>query len=186
MREIDQLYNEAEMLTDKLASYTLHDLRKLKDPEREALTEAYDLLVQTLSCLDDASQYREPEIEKEEPYVVSAAKIHNEYHTPQQKGKEPEKKEDSYGIAWPSREDIDFSKVYSSYTCEQKGEEVPEGTPIDNSDHTYFKGDERKFNWDIANAITHLTRSNTVNYDDFYVTPAGMDTIVIKKKEGTK
>jgi hypothetical protein len=155
MREIDRLYNEAEMLANKLASYTLQDLRKLKDPERDALTEAYDLLVQTLSYLNDASQYRKKE--------------------------EPEKKDDSYGIAWPSRDNIDFSKVYTSYTCEQKGEEVPEGTPINNSNHTYFMGDERKFNWDIANAITHLTKSNTVNYDDFTAKLVGKEIIIRRK-----
>jgi hypothetical protein len=155
MREIDRLYNEVEMLANKLASYTLQDLRKLKDPERDSLIEVYDLLVQTLSCLNDASQYRKKEVS--------------------------EKKNDSYGIAWPSRDDIDFSKVHASYTCEQGGEEVPEGTPIDNSNHTYFTGDERKFIWDIANAITHLTKSNTINYDDFTASLMGSEIIIRRK-----
>jgi len=82
---------------------------------------------------------------------------------------------------WPDDEEIDFSKVQSYYTCEQKGEGVPEGTPIDNSNHTYFTGDERKFNWDIANAITHLTKSNTVNYDDFTASLMGSEIIIRRK-----
>ena len=164
MRIINELYQDVEGVLNKLVYYTIEDLRELKDPERDALTEAYDLLVQTLSCLNDASKYRQQE---KEQFKFDCPRIYPE-------------------AIWPEDEEIDFSKIQSYYTCEQKGEEVPEGTPIDNSNHTYFIGDERKFNWDIANAITHLTRSNTVNYDDFYVTPAGMDTIVIKKKEGTK
>lgn len=83
---------------------------------------------------------------------------------------------------WPEDEEIDFSKIQSYYyTCEQKGEEVPEETPIDNSNHTYFTGDERKFNWDIANAITHLTKSNTINYDDFTASLMGSEIIIRRK-----
>jgi hypothetical protein len=143
MRIINELYQDVEEVLNKLVYYTIEDLRELKDPERDALTEAYDLLIQTLTCLSDASRFRK----EEEPCVVSAAELHNEY-----------------------------------FTSNQKGESVPEGTPINNSNHTYFVGDERKFNWDIANAIKKCSESNTVNYDDFYVTHAGENTIVIKQK----
>jgi len=125
---------------------TLQDIDKLKSLKHsmeantrdnysvEDVNTAYCLIVNILNTLE------------EEPYVVSATKIQNEY-----------------------------------YTSQQKGEEVPEGTPIDNSNHTYFMGDERKFNWDIANAITRLTRSNTVNYDDFTAKLVGGE-IIIKRK----
>ena len=159
MREIDRLYNEVEMLANKLASYTLQNLRELKDPERDALTEAYDLLVQTLSCLNDASKYRQQE---KEQFKFDCPRTYPE-------------------AIWPEDERIDFSKIQSYYTCEQKGEEVPEGTPIDNSNHTYFTGDERKFIWDIANAITHLTKSNTINYDDFTASLMGSEIIIRRK-----
>jgi hypothetical protein len=169
MREIDILYTNVEVIINKLNSYIIQDLRSLKDPERESLTEAYGLLVQTLSCLDDASFYRQPEVNEEEEAQVFPV---GEPLGP--KNSDP---------AW-YMDDTDYSKVYSNYTSEQKGEEVPEGTPIDNSNHTYFMGDERKFNWAIANAIKHVTGSNTVNYDNFYIITAGGYTIQIKRKEG--
>ena len=65
MRIINELYQDVEEALNKLVYYTIEDLRELKDPERDALTEAYDLLVQTLSCLNDASQYRQPEVKNE-------------------------------------------------------------------------------------------------------------------------
>jgi len=168
MKIINELYQDVEEILNKLVYYTIEDLRELKDAERDSLTEAYDLLIQTLTCLSDASRFRK----EEEPYVVSAAELHKEYF----------KCPRTYPEAiWPKDERIDFSKIQSYYTCEQKGEEVPEGTPIDNSNHTYFTGDERKFNWDIANAITRLTRSNTINYDDFTASLMGSEIIIRRK-----
>ena len=157
MRIINELYQDVEEILNRLVYYTITDLRELKEPERDSLTEAYDYLVQTLTCLNDASFYRKKE-EEETKVCVS----------------------ENPNSVW-NRDDIDFSKVQSYYTCEQKGEDVLEGTPIDNSNHTYFMGDERKFNWDIANAITHLTRSNTVNYDDFSAKLVGGEIIIRKK-----
>jgi len=169
MKIINELYQDVEEILNKLVYYTIEDRRELKDAERDSLTEAYDLLIQTLTCLSDASRFRK----EEEPYVVSAAELHKEYF----------KCPRTYPEAiWPNDEEIDFSKVQSYYTSNQKGEEVPEGTPIDNSNHTYFVGDERKFNWDIANAIKKCSESNTVNYDNFYITHAGGNTIIIKQK----
>ena len=162
MRIVNELYQDVEEILNRLVYYTITDLRELKDPERESLTEAYDLLVQTLACLHQSAFYRRHEEEDEEEEQVCVSENPNPF--------------------W-SRDDIDFSKVRSYYTCEQKGEEVPEGTPIDNSNHTYFMGDERKFNWDIANAITHLTRSNTVNYDDFKVIVAGREIKIWRKSK---
>ena len=160
MRIVNELYQDVEEILNRLVYYTITDLKELKEPERESLTEAYDLLVQTLACLNQSAFYRKHEEEEEEETKVCVSE-----------------KPDPF---W-NRDDIDFSKVKASYTSEQKGEEVPEGTPIDNSNHTYFMGDERKFNWDIANAITHLTRNNVVNYDDYTVTLVGKEIIIWKK-----
>jgi hypothetical protein len=167
------LYTRVEVIIDKLNSFVIQDLRKLCEPERDSLTEAYDLLVHALSCINDASFYRKHEEDEEEEVRVCVSE-----------------KPDPF---W-NKGDTDFAEavassilqpeVQSSYTSEQKGEDVPEGTPIDNSNHTYFMGDERKFNWAIANAIKHVTGSNTVNYDNFYIITAGGYTIQIKRKEG--
>jgi hypothetical protein len=166
MREIDVLYTRVEVIIDKLNSFIVQDLRKLCEPERDSLTEAYDLLVHALSCINDASFYRKHEEDEEEEAQVF----------PVGEPLGPKKPDPIW-----NRDDIDFSKVQAYYTCEQKGDDVPEGTPVDNSNHTYFMGDERKFNWSIANAITYLTRSNTVNYDDFTAEIIGGEIIIRKK-----
>lgn len=167
MREIDVLYTNIEVIIDKLNSFVIQDLRKLCEPERDSLTEAYDLLVHALSCINDASFYRKHEEEEKEARVCVS-----------------ENPDPFWGAPLGPKEDaIDYSKVQSTYTSEQRGEKVPEGTPIDNSNHTYFMGDERKFNWDIANAIKHITGGNTVDYDNFYIISTGRHTIQIIEKE---
>lgn len=155
MRIINELYQDVEGALNKLVYYTIEDLRELKDPERDALTEAYDLLVQTLSCLNDASRYRR----KKEP-------------TP----------EEVPDVAKWSREAIDFSKVHASYTCEQKGEESAEEIPYDNFNHTYYLGDEAQFmDAFLIAARNKLSNTYELNYDCLTITYFNDDSIVIRK-----
>ena len=132
MRIVNELYQDVEEILNRLVYYTITDLKELKDPERDSLTEAYDYLVQTLTCLNDASRYRKHE-EKEEARVCVSEKP------------DPFWNRDDTDFAEAVASSILQPKVQSSYTSEQKGEDVPEGTPIDNSNHTYYLGNEKKF-----------------------------------------
>jgi hypothetical protein len=173
MREIDILYDKVEVIVDELNSYILQDLRNLKEPERESLTEAYELLVGALACIHQSAFYRQPEVDEEEEARAFPTGKPLGPKNPAPFWVKEDGKYDGYREVYPE----DYV-----YTSEQKGEEVPEGTPIDNSNHTYFTGDERKFNWDIIYAMKKITGSNTVDYDAFAVSYAGDGTIILKNK----
>lgn len=166
MRIINELYQDVEEILNRLVYYTISDLKELKEPERESLTEAYELLVGALACIHQSAFYRQPEIDEEEETRVCVS----------------ENPDPPWGAPLGPREDIDFSKVHTTYTSEQKGEEVSEGTPIDNTNHTYYLGHEGNFMWEFNKAARHLL-SNTyeLNYDKLTITFYNDDIIIIKK-----
>jgi hypothetical protein len=58
MTELDEIYKSTSLSANVLAEYILRKLKTLNQPERDALTEAFSLLVEALAEINQASFYR--------------------------------------------------------------------------------------------------------------------------------